>query len=173
MALNICELWPNGIKIASFPKNYEKLAQRLGLRLQTPICDTFQLHKLAQYVSQFLHFCFCGGLSPLPIAKSWLNVSTQPTASDLPIYNLFVSQKVPLWKISDDVIACNLWFWPRPQSKVLATPMNKNLHWCLFWSSMQRGENFFSCLQCLSLKEKIDNRLSDLLQPTFFGRVKI
>ena len=47
----------------------------------------------------------------------------QATASDLPlIYHTFVPQKVPLTKISHDVIACDLWFGP-PQSKILATPM--------------------------------------------------
>ena len=29
-------------------------------------------------------------------------------ASDLPIYNIFVPQKVPLSKISEDVITCDL-----------------------------------------------------------------
>ena len=32
----------------------------------------------------------------------------QAKASDFPIYNIFVPQKVPLSKISDDVIACGL-----------------------------------------------------------------
>ena len=48
---------------------------------------------------------------------------TQASASDLSTYNTFVTQKVSLAKISDDVIACNLWFAPPPQSKILATPM--------------------------------------------------
>ena len=33
-------------------------------------------------------------------------------ASDLPSYDIFASQKVPLSKISDDVISCDLWFGP-------------------------------------------------------------
>ena len=37
-------------------------------------------------------------------------------ALDLPFYDIFAPQKVPLLKISDDVIACNLWFGS-PQSK--------------------------------------------------------
>ena len=32
----------------------------------------------------------------------------------LPFYDIFVTQKVPLSKISDDVIACDLWFGPSP-----------------------------------------------------------
>ena len=35
-------------------------------------------------------------------------------ALDLPFYDIFASQKVPLLKNSDDVIACDLWFGPLP-----------------------------------------------------------
>ena len=51
---------------------------------------------------------FIFGLSSLPIAKSWLRANTQATASDLPIYNIFVSHKVSLLKISESVITCDL-----------------------------------------------------------------
>ena len=57
MALNTCEMWSNGIKIAVFSKNYQKrstagdFAPRppkasggWGIRPQTPVCDTFELH---------------------------------------------------------------------------------------------------------------------------------
>ena len=44
-------------------------------------------------------------------------------AYDLPFYDIFAPQKVPFLKISDDVIAFDLWFCPPPQSKILATPM--------------------------------------------------
>ena len=43
-------------------------------------------------------------------------------ASDLPFYDVFATQKVPLLKIFDDIISSDLWFGP-PQSKILATPM--------------------------------------------------
>ena len=36
----------------------------------------------------------------------------QATASDLSLYDIFVAQKNPLLKISNDVIACDLWFGP-------------------------------------------------------------
>ena len=71
----------NGIKIAFFSKTLGKIAQRLGaspqtpivsggweLRLQTPVCDTFELHytSLLKHVSQFRHFRILTiGLSPL------------------------------------------------------------------------------------------------------------
>ena len=57
MALNICEMWSNCIKIAFFSKKLQKIAQRqeagppdpqslrrLEPRPQTPVCDTFELH---------------------------------------------------------------------------------------------------------------------------------
>ena len=40
---------------------------------------------------------------------------TQATASDLPTSIIFVLQKVSLSRISDDVIACDLWFAPSPK----------------------------------------------------------
>ena len=36
MALNMCEMWFNGIKIAFFPKNYKKSPNSWGLYPQTP-----------------------------------------------------------------------------------------------------------------------------------------
>ena len=71
MALNMCEMWFNGIKIAFFSKKLQKIAQQLGAsppdpkvfgrwgpRLQTPVCDTFELHWFSQNVSKvtYLHF---------------------------------------------------------------------------------------------------------------------
>ena len=55
MAVNTCEMWSNGIKIAFFSKNLQKSPSGWGLcpqtpiafggwglRPQTPICDTFE-----------------------------------------------------------------------------------------------------------------------------------
>ena len=54
----------------------------------------------------------------LPLAKSWLRANTQATPSNLPFYDIFaLAEKVPLSKISDDVIACDLWFAPPPNHK--------------------------------------------------------
>ena len=50
-------------------------------------------------------------------AKDVLEDSTsgqQAAISDLPSYDIFVSQKLPLWKNFDDVISCDLWFRPLP-----------------------------------------------------------
>ena len=52
-------------------------------------------------------------LSPLLLARSWLSANTA-TALDLPFYDIFASQKVPLLKISDYVIASDLWFGHTP-----------------------------------------------------------
>ena len=80
MALNTCEMWSNGIKVAFFSKKLEKIVQQLGAsppdpqslrrrgpRPQTPVCDTFEIHKLSQHVSKvtYLHFSTIS-LSPLP-----------------------------------------------------------------------------------------------------------
>ena len=46
----------------------------------------------------------------------------QATASDLPFYDIFAPTKNSCFEVSDDVIACDLWFG-FPQSKILATPM--------------------------------------------------
>ena len=40
-------------------------------------------------------------------------------------------QKVPFSKISDDVIACDLWFGP-PQLKILATPIYLTVRFLFF-----------------------------------------
>ena len=60
MAVNTCEIWSNGIKIAFFFQNITKNRPTAGglaprppkppaagdPRPQTPVCDTFELHKL-------------------------------------------------------------------------------------------------------------------------------
>ena len=57
-----------------------------------------------------------------------IQLKYQPaTISDLPSYDIFVPQKVPLLKIFDDVIACDLWFGLPYQSKILATAINWRL----------------------------------------------
>ena len=65
-------------------------------------------------------------LKALSLCK--IRVKCQPaTISDLPSYDIFVPQKFPRLKIFDDVIACDLWFGPPYQSKILATPINWRL----------------------------------------------
>ena len=57
-----------------------------------------------------------------PVLHSYRRLAT---ALGLPFYDIFALQKVPFLKISDDVIACDLWFAPPPpQSKILTTPIN-------------------------------------------------
>ena len=59
MALNTCEMWSNGIEIAFFSKNLQKLpcgwglcsqtpiaTGGWGLRPQTPVCDTYEYTSL-------------------------------------------------------------------------------------------------------------------------------
>ena len=128
MTLNTYEMWSNGIKIAFFfPKKSQKIGQRLGAsppdpqslrrlrpRPQTPIRDTFELHLLSQHVPKvrYLHFLTIN-LSPLPL-QILVTRKQATTISDLPSYDIFVPQKLPLWKNFDDVISCDLFFRPPP-----------------------------------------------------------
>ena len=125
MALNTCEMWSNGNKIAFFSKKYEKLPSGCGLCPQTLVCDTFELQYtcLLKHVSQFTHFRTLSiGLSPL--------LEGVPSCESTPGHgfwssfcDIFASTKNFSFEVSDDVIACDLWFEP-PQSNILATPIN-------------------------------------------------
>ena len=66
-----------------------------GLCPQTPVCDTFEYTSLLTFTKM--------------LAKCH-----QVTALDLPFYNIFAPQKITFSKISDDVIASDLWFGPPP-----------------------------------------------------------
>ena len=44
MALNTCEMWFNGIKIAFFIKKLQKIAQRLGASAPETGRGTLELH---------------------------------------------------------------------------------------------------------------------------------
>ena len=46
--------------------------------------------------------------------KILVNCQQQGTALDLLFYDIFAPQKIPVLKISDDVIACDLWFGSPP-----------------------------------------------------------
>ena len=103
-----------------FSKNLQKSPSGWGLCPQTPVCDTFEYTSLLNTSSKLDFYTFqqlVFALSTKILAKCH-----QATASDLPFYDIFAPQKISFSKISDDVIACNLWFGP-PQSKILATPM--------------------------------------------------
>ena len=115
MALNMCEMWFNGIKIAFFSKKFQKIAQQLGASPPDPrlwyVWVTLAFSKpLQSYVFALFNYI---SLSPLPSPKSWLSANRE---------------------IFDDVIACDLWFRP-PQSKILATPINWRLPEKVFWRS--------------------------------------
>ena len=89
MAVNSCEMWSNGIKIAFFFQNLQKLPSSWGLcpqtpiatggwrlRPKTPVCDTFEYTsflntsaKLDIIAFQLLVFAL------LPLPKSWLSDS--------------------------------------------------------------------------------------------------
>ena len=72
MALNMCEMWFNCIKIAFVIKKLQKIAQQLETSLprpqkppaaggpapRLPVCDTFELHWLSQNVFKVAYLYF-------------------------------------------------------------------------------------------------------------------
>ena len=90
MALNMCEMWSNGIKIAYYSKKFQKLTQRLEAETQTPIAtggwglgpqtpSVIRLSTLA-YSASLLSSTFplsnyCISFRPLPLPKSWLSAN--------------------------------------------------------------------------------------------------
>ena len=49
-------------------------------------------------------------ISALFLCKILVTCKQATTISDLPSYDIFVAQKLPLWKNFDDVISSDLWF---------------------------------------------------------------
>ena len=123
MVLNSYGMWSKGIEIACFSKTLPsfwelsaqtpKASDSWGLRPQSPVCDTFELPYFTWHVSQFKYFHI-------------LTLVNQTTAFGFPFYDIFAQPKVTFSKVSDDVIAYTLWFFP-PKSKILATRMVFNL----------------------------------------------
>ena len=126
MGLNTCELRFDGIKIAFFSKNYKKSPNGWGRGPQTPkafgdwgprpqtsVCDTFEYNSFLNSFPK-LDTCTFQLLAYAPFRCKIRFKCQQATISDLPSYDIFVSQKLPLLKIFDDVIACDLWFRPLP-----------------------------------------------------------
>ena len=102
------------------------------LRLQTLVCDAFELHLFTLHVSQTLTFAlFNFSLRLFSLAKSCLIAKHRPRLY-LPLYYIFAPEKVSLLKIFDEVITCSLWFAPPPsQSKILAMLMSGRLRNCV------------------------------------------
>ena len=127
MALNTCELWFNGITIASF---FTKNCTAAGSLTSRPSPEPrlwwgWVTLVYSAHLPIYTFALFICGLSPLPMAKSWLRANTLVTASDLPStislsHKKFLFQKflkTPLHVI-----------WSPPQSKILATPMPLVVH---------------------------------------------
>ena len=116
MALNTCEMRSNGIKIAFFSKKLQKTAQRLGASPpdpQTPVCDIHLSYTSFLNTFPKLDICIFQLLVlALFLCKILVTCKQATTISDLSSYDIFVPQKLPLWKIFDDVMSCDLWFRP-------------------------------------------------------------
>ena len=109
-----------------FSKNLQKSSNGWGLCPQTPIAtggwglcphtpvsDTFEYTSLLNMSSKLDFYTF----QQLVFALSLYQILAkchQATASDLPFYDIFAPQKITFSKISDDVIACDLWFGSPP-----------------------------------------------------------
>ena len=64
-------------------------------------------------IGTFFAFALFLNLTPSLLNKILVKCQ-QATASDLPFYDIIAPQKVPLLKISDDIIACGLRFGAPP-----------------------------------------------------------
>ena len=168
MALNTCEMWFNFIKIAVFSKKLTKnrptagdFAPRPPMPLAAGGSAPGPPSVLRLRYTSFLNaspkldICtFQLLLKTLSLCK--IQLKCQPaTISDLSSYDIFVPQKVPLLKIFDDVIACDLWFGPPYQSKILATPTNWRLLEKKFWRPFFFGEHLRLCPWSLALASSI------------------
>ena len=117
----------NGIKIAVFSKKLTQNRPTAGGFAPRPPSALRLRYTTFLNTSPKLNICtFQQLLKALSLCKILLKCQ-QATISDLPSYDIFVPTKVPLLKIFDDVIACDLWFGPPSQSKILATPINWRL----------------------------------------------
>ena len=163
MALNMCELWFNGIKIASFAKKIQKIVQQLGVsrpdphslqQLGAPPPDSLQWYVWVALVCSICLpiYTFYFRFKYSPYSKILVMCQTQASASDLPIDNIFGPRKVPLSKIYDGVIACDSWFTPHQKT------------WLRFWLATENSlavvhikqTRFFAFafLRCLQRKQK-------------------
>ena len=126
MAPNSCEMRSNGIKIAFFSKNLQKLPSGWGLCPQTPIaiggwglcpqtpaCDTFEYTSLLNTSSKLDFYTFQQLVFALSIYQ---NPGKVPSGYGFrsSILRYLCPTKITVSKISDDVIACDLWFGSPP-----------------------------------------------------------
>ena len=104
-----------------FFQKITKNAQRRELRLQTPhiLLRPPSMIRLRHTILLITHpnLHFLGEIEPSLYSK--ILVMCQQLAHDLRSANLqcLCLQKIPLSKISDDVIACELWFGPCSNQK--------------------------------------------------------
>ena len=126
MALNTCEMWSNGIKIAIFSKKFQKTAQRLGAsspdhRLWHVWITVHVFTQTCLPIQTFSHLRY--------LFKSFPWTSSTPTPGHgfwSSILRYLCPRKKSSFEVSNDVSACDLWFAPL-QSKILATLMLRNL----------------------------------------------
>ena len=130
---NTCKMRSNGIEIAFFSKNYKnrgasppdpQIPPAAGGPTPNPPSAIYLSYTSFLNTLPKLDICIFQLLvQALFLCKIRVTCKQATTISDLLSYDIFVPQKLPLWKNFDDVISCDLWF-KLPQSKILGTPMN-------------------------------------------------
>ena len=84
------------------------------------------------------------------------------------MYDIFAPQKVPLLKIFDDVIPCDLWFGPRP-TKILATPMIKAMLTFVTQETFQL--HFYSTVGCWWVSDEDKRLFQRMKQASIFDNL--
>ena len=114
------------IKIAFFfqkiTKNYPATGG-FALRPSSVMCLNYNALLLTTRlpIETFSHFKYW--FKPSSLNEFLVTCQLQATASDLPFHNIFAPTNNFSFEVSGDVIPCDLWFGPLPQSKILSTSM--------------------------------------------------
>ena len=119
MALNTCETWSDGINIAFFQKD-TKNRPAAGASPSDPLLRYvwITMHFFTQTRLTILTFSqFNYWFKPSPLNEFLVTCQHQATTSDLPFYDIFTPHKNSSFEVSDDAIACDLWFGPLPPIK--------------------------------------------------------
>ena len=154
-ALNTGKVWSNGIKTAFFFQKIIKNRPTTGGFAPRPP-KLLASGGPAPKPSSVIHLNYTSFISTFPkldicifqqlvktlfLCKILVTCKQATTILDLPSYDIFVPQKLLLWKNFDDVISCDLWFRPPPTKKSgyankLETAWKKIFNTFFFWRTL-------------------------------------
>ena len=137
-------MWSNGVKTAFFFKKLRKIAQRLGALPPDPcqyyvwitVGYTSLLNTSPNLNILRIDYLF----KPSSSDEFVVTCQHQATASDFPFHDIFAPTKNSSFKVSDDVIACDLWFTSPP------TNQKSRLRLCCTGSISRNKNNFLQCV---------------------------